>query len=184
MKTSTLLILAVVGVVAGLGAGIGAGYGIFHKDSSSSGRPDWMTVINGSNGTMYISEDGNFNLSVDGLRSKAPAFTDVPYRIATMVDRDTAIDFIDAPLNFTTEGDVNAIVTYKSGNSSGTLLPVSFVSDPIINGAYGNFSGVVHESVDGTQDGKYTGGKKILPMERISMFILAGTAPDSLQLNL
>lgn len=184
MKASTLLILAAVGVLAGLGAGIGAGYGIFHEDDSSAARPDWMTVLYGSNGTIYVSEDGSFNLSVDGLRSQVPAFTDVPYRIATMVERDTAIDFIDAPLEYQKEGGVNAIISYKSGNSTGTLLPVSFVSDPRINGAFGNFSGVVHESVDGAQDGEYTGGRKTLPMEKIAMFILAGTAPDSLQLNL
>jgi len=126
----TLLVLALSALACfavGLGAGIGAGYGIFHKDaapvyaSGEAGAEEWLTVLSADNGTMSVHPSGFLGFKADGVRSRAPAFTNVPDKIASLWTRDMAYYFIDEGI--TNEGGISAFASFDSGNQT-FMLPV------------------------------------------------------------
>jgi hypothetical protein len=131
--------------VVGLGAGIGAGYGIFHEDaapvnaSGEAGAKEWLVVLSADNGTVAVHPSGFVGFKADGVRSRAPAFTNVPDRTATLLNTETAYDFIDEGV--ANDGGVDAFVTFNSGNQS-FVFPVvlsekvNATDDSAIWGAY------------------------------------------------
>jgi len=143
----TLLVLALSAFACfavGLGAGVGAGYGIFHEDAapvnaSGEAGPDWLVVLSADNGTVAVHPSGFVGFKADSVRSGAPAFTNVPDRTATLLNTETAYDFIDEGV--AKDGGVDAFATFKSGNQS-FVLPVvlseqvNATGDSAIWGAY------------------------------------------------
>ena len=171
-------VLAVVCLVVGIGAGIGAGYGIFHKDSTTASpsietpAEEWLVVVSADNGTMAISPSGLTSFEVDGLRARAPAYTNYPERIATLATTDTAMDFIDEGISM--DGGANVILTFKSGNVT-FMAPVVVGEKLNATGDSATFLGVVDPDV--LVEFNETGA---FPFEDANMFILAGSAPSSL----
>ena len=178
----TLLVLALSAFACfavGLGAGIGAGYGIFHEDaapvnaSGEAGAQEWLIMLSADNGTVSVHPSGIFGFKADGVRSRAPAFTNVPDKIATLLTRDTAYDFIDEGLS--KDGGISAFATFNSGNQTFTL-PV-----------------VLYEQVNVTGDSAlwwaYTSPEYLtqglnqttaFPVEDLSLLVLPPSAPSML----
>lgn len=184
MKTSTVVLLSLLGLLVGIGTGIGAGYGIFYEKSSIEGElPEWLLIVNGGKGNFTVSETGNFTLNIDSVRQKSPAFTNVPEKIATLLEVETAFDFLGSPIDVNGPdvegGAVNVIFGFRPTNSSRVLfLPLAMDNDPAILGKSVNFTGVVYEGWDGQADGIYSAGDlSQLEVEDINLFVLAGNAP-------
>jgi hypothetical protein len=99
--TTFLVMLGLSCVLVGIGAGIGAGYGIFNKEETPivfqpEDMPEqWLVIVNSDNGTLSVSPDGVMRIDMNYLREQAPAFTNIPHRIATLTKMDTAFDFIE-----------------------------------------------------------------------------------------
>lgn len=189
LKTSTLVVLSTLGLLVGIGAGIGAGYGIFYEKSPTDSRlPEWLLIVEGGKGNLEISETGNFTLNVDSVVQKAPAFTNVPDRIATLLDVETAFDFLASPIDVNGPevegGAVNVILGFRPTNSSRVLfLPLEMDNDPAILRNSVNFTGVVYEGWDGQADGVYNGeALSQLEIEDVNLFVLAGNAPPDVEI--
>ena len=177
-----LIALAVVSLAVGIGAGIGAGYGIFHKDSTDTVMSDpmsteeqWLVVMNADNGTMVVAPEGGTIFQIDALRSKAPAFTNVPDRIATLATRETAIDFINEGLE--EDKAINVVVSFKSGNDT-YMVPVTLADSSYLTGDSASFAGVIQAEY--LQNGF---NKTSFPMDDVNMFILSGSSPSSLDFS-
>lgn len=182
LSVGSLIVLAVLCLAVGIGAGIGAGYGIFHKDSTSAGVLDsasaseqWLVVMNGDNGTMSISPDGSTSFQVDALRSRAPAFTNVPERIATLANRDTAFDFIDEGL--VGDNAVNVILSFKNENTT-FMVPVTLNDKVNSTGDSANFGGTIDP-----QYLQQSFNETSFPIDDVNMFILSGSSPSQLDFN-
>ena len=99
--TTFLVMLGLSCVLVGIGAGIGAGYGIFNEEETPivfqpEDLPEqWLVIVNSDNGTLSVSPDGVMRIDMNYLREQAPAFTNIPHRIATLTKMDTAFDFIE-----------------------------------------------------------------------------------------
>lgn len=166
--------------VVGIGAGIGAGYGIFHEDSSSlllSAQnldfQQWLIAVNGDNGTLSISKDGELEIQVDAIRSKSPAFTNVPYRIATLTDRETAMNFIDEGIQ--DEQGINVVLSYIHQNRT-HMIPLVLDQQPNVTGDSATFKGLVsirNESFEGIS----------VPMDEVNMFVISSANPSQIQFN-
>ena len=166
-------------LIVGIGAGIGAGYGIFHEDSTQSTTApiseEWLVVVSADNGTMAVDPNGLTIFQLDGLRERAPAYTNVPDRIATLATMDTALDFIDEGIS--NDGGSNVIMSFQSGNDT-HMFPL--VVDEKINatGDSATYIGAIYPEF-------LRGFNETLswPFEDAKLFVLAGSAPSSLDFS-
>ena len=184
LSRAALGILAVVCLVVGVGAGIGAGYGIFHENSTaespSTETPveEWLVVVSADNGTMAVDpSSGLTSFQVNGLRSRAPAYTNYPERIATLATMDTAMDFIDEGV--TIDGGANVILAFESDNARYTV-PVFVGEKGNVTGDSATFLGIIGPEVlvqsNVTDIGAFS-------FEDAHLFVIAGSAPSSLDFS-
>lgn len=180
LAPGALFALAVVSLVVGIGVGIGAGYGIFHQDSTAGVAPDstapqWLLVLNAENGNMTVSPEGATIFQIDGLRSRAPAFTNVPDRVATLTTRETALDFIQEDIE--SEKVARVILSFKNEDDS-YMVPVSVVGTHNPTGDSPAYVGVIQPEFLGD-----TNNRSTFRMDDVHLYILGGTTPSQLDFS-